>query len=53
MVALMGGLKSVYAAAGPWPQWMRNTGVRLLGNLGPLRRTLMREAMGIGPLAAI
>ena len=53
MVALMAGLKSVYAAAGPWPQWMRNTGVRLLGNLGPLRRTLMREAMGIGPLAAI
>lgn len=53
LVALMAGLKTIYAAAGPWPQWLRNTGVRLLGELGPLRRTLMREAMGIGPLAAI
>ena len=53
MVALMSGLKVIYAAKGPWPQWIRNTGVRLLGDFGPLRRTLMREAMGIGPLAAI
>jgi ubiquinone biosynthesis UbiH/UbiF/VisC/COQ6 family hydroxylase len=53
MVALMAGLKAVYAPASPWPQWVRNTGVRLLGDLGPLRRALMREAMGIGPLAAL
>ncbi|MGA1675286.1 MAG: FAD-dependent monooxygenase [Pseudomonadales bacterium] len=52
MVALMAGLKTLYAAAGPWPQWARNAGVRALGQFGPLRRTLMREAMGIGPLGA-
>jgi 2-octaprenylphenol hydroxylase len=52
LVALMSGLKRLFANAGPLPQWLRNTGIRGIEAMPSLKQALMREAMGIGPLAA-
>jgi 2-polyprenyl-6-methoxyphenol hydroxylase-like FAD-dependent oxidoreductase len=48
----MSGLKRLFANAGPLPQWLRNTGIRGIEAMPSLKQALMREAMGIGPLAA-
>jgi 2-octaprenylphenol hydroxylase len=51
MVELMAALQRLYAGAGPWQQWVRNTGVRWLNAAAPLKRQVIMEAMGLGPLA--
>jgi ubiquinone biosynthesis UbiH/UbiF/VisC/COQ6 family hydroxylase len=51
LIELMTALQRLYAGAGPWPQWVRNTGVRWLNDATPLKRQVMREAMGLGPLS--
>lgn len=50
MVGLMGALRQVYATGDPLSQWLRNTGVGLLDGLTPLKRQIMMEAMGLGPV---
>ena len=52
MLALMAGLKHVYAQDEPLLQLIRNLGVRLTREIEPLKRQLVREALGLGPLAA-
>lgn len=51
LVALMSGLQRLFADAGPISQWLRNTGMRGIERFPPLKQALMREAMGLGPLA--
>lgn len=51
MLRLMSGFKQVYAADGPALQWLRNAGVGWLNRTLPLKQQLIREALGIGPLA--
>ena len=51
MVGLMGALRQAYAAGDPLTQWLRNTGVGLLDGLAPLKRQIMVEAMGLGPVS--
>lgn len=51
MLALMTGLRRAYAASDPLSQWLRNTGVEWLNQAGPLKRQLIKEALGLGPLA--
>ncbi|MCZ6709339.1 MAG: FAD-dependent monooxygenase [Gammaproteobacteria bacterium] len=51
MLALMTGFRRAYAGSDPWSQWLRNTGVDWLNHAGPLKRQLIREALGLGPVA--
>ncbi len=52
LLTLMATLRSVYAEDEPLLVWLRNHGVRLTGAAAPLKRQIMREALGITPLAA-
>jgi 2-octaprenylphenol hydroxylase len=55
MLSLMTGFRRVYAASDPLSQWVRNTGVGWLNHAGPLagalKSQLMKEALGLGPVA--
>lgn len=51
MLSLMTGFRRVYAASDPLSQWLRNTGVDWLNQAGILKRQLMKEALGLGPVA--
>lgn len=51
MLAAMGGLRRVYARGDPASQWLRNLGVGWLNRAGPIKRQIMIEAMGLGPVA--
>jgi 2-octaprenylphenol hydroxylase len=51
MVGLMTTLQQLYVGADPMRQWLRNTGVRWLNGAPALKRQIMQEAMGLGPLA--
>jgi 2-octaprenylphenol hydroxylase len=51
MLSLMTGFRRTYAGSGPWSQWLRNTGVDWLNQAGPLKRQLIKEALGLGPVA--
>jgi 2-polyprenylphenol 6-hydroxylase len=51
MLRLMDSLRRVYAQGDPVSQWLRNVGVGWLNQAGPIKRQIMREAMGLGPLA--
>jgi len=55
MLSLMTGFRRVYAASDPLSQWARNTGVGWLNHTGPLagalKSQLMKEALGLGPVA--
>ncbi len=51
MVGLMGALRQAYSAGDPLSQWLRNTGVGLVDGLAPLKRQIMVEAMGLGPVS--
>jgi 2-polyprenyl-6-methoxyphenol hydroxylase-like FAD-dependent oxidoreductase len=51
MISLMTGFRRAYAGSGPWSQWLRNTGVDWLNSAGPLKRQLIKEALGLGPVA--
>jgi 2-octaprenylphenol hydroxylase len=52
MLALMTTLRRVYAEDDPYLQWLRNLGVKLTMASGPVKRQVIREALGLGPLAA-
>lgn len=47
MMAAMDGFKRLYGEQALPLRWLRNTGMRLLGRAAPLKRQLMRQAMGI------
>lgn len=51
MVDLMGGLRRVYARSDPLFQWLRNVGVGWLDSVAPVKRQIIREALGLGSLA--
>ncbi|MDZ7668476.1 MAG: FAD-dependent monooxygenase [Gammaproteobacteria bacterium] len=48
MLWVMAGLGQVYARGDPLSQWVRNMGVRWLDGALPIKRQIMREAMGLG-----
>ena len=55
MLALMRSLLATYCgsnAGKPWRRLARNAGVRFIDSSAAIKAQLMREAMGLGPLAA-
>ena len=55
MLALMRSLLNAYCGANaskPWRRLLRNTGVRFIDSSATIKAQLVREAMGLGPLAA-
>jgi 2-polyprenylphenol 6-hydroxylase len=50
MVALMDTLRRTYAQGDPLRQWLRNVGVAWLNRMTPIKRQIMMEAMGLGPV---
>ena len=50
-VAAMSGLAFAYAGQSPAMLWARNAATRALGELPAMRRQLVLEAMGLGPVA--
>jgi 2-polyprenyl-6-methoxyphenol hydroxylase-like FAD-dependent oxidoreductase len=51
LIRLFAGLQSVYSSTDPAVGWLRNFGVATLGGLDAIKQQIMREAMGLGPLA--
>lgn len=51
MLGLMTALREVYSEDDPYLQWLRNLGVKLTATVTPVRRQVIREALGLGPLA--
>ena len=51
MVQLLAALQGLYGFKQPAIQWLRNAGVRLVNDFTPLKRQIIIEAMGLGPLA--
>ncbi len=51
MVRMLAALQGFYGFKQPAVQWLRNAGVRLVNGLAPLKRQIIVEAMGLGPLA--
>jgi ubiquinone biosynthesis UbiH/UbiF/VisC/COQ6 family hydroxylase len=51
MLGVMGALRQVYARGDPLSQWMRNLGVGWLNRATPIKRQIMLEAMGLGPVS--
>jgi len=51
MLQLMDFFDRTYRASGPYGRWARNLGVRTVNKVPALKYQLMREAMGLGPLA--
>ena len=52
MVAAMAGFRQGYAMARPLENWLRNGAIRWLDGATPVKRQIIREALGLGPLAA-
>ncbi len=52
LVTAMSGFRHAYAGADPGLSWLRNTAVGWLDGAAPIKRQIMREALGLGPLAA-
>jgi 2-polyprenylphenol 6-hydroxylase len=50
MLGLMDTLRRTYAHGDPLSQWLRNLGVGWLNRAAPIKRQLMMEAMGLGPV---
>jgi 2-octaprenylphenol hydroxylase len=51
LVELMGGLRRIYARGDPLFGLLRNVGVGWLDAAAPLKRQIIREALGLGPLS--
>ena len=51
MLGLMTTLREVYSEDDPYLQWLRNLGVKLTASARPIKRQVIREALGLGPLA--
>lgn len=52
MVRMLATLQGFYGLKQPAVQWLRNAGVRLVNDFAPLKRQIIIEAMGLGPLAS-
>jgi 2-octaprenylphenol hydroxylase len=52
MLDVMLGLRHVYARGDPLSQWLRNVGVDWLNRAAPVKRQIMLEALGLGPVAS-
>jgi 2-octaprenylphenol hydroxylase len=48
MMAAMDGFKRLFEEPALPVRWLRNVGMRSVGQLGPLKQQLMRHAMGLG-----
>ena len=53
MLKLMEFFDRTYGASGPYRRWTRNLGIRTVNKVPALKYQLMREAMGLGPLATL
>ena len=53
MVRLMSFFSSVYALQSPYMRLLRNSGVRWVNANEGLKRQLIHEAMGVGPIASV
>ena len=53
LLRAMDAFRVGYAQRAPALQWLRNAGVRGLGRLPPVKRSLIREALGLGPVAGV
>ena len=51
MMSFLAALRAFYGMPQPVAHWLRNSGVRLVDGAGPLKRQLIREALGLGPVA--
>ena len=51
MMGFLAALRAFYGMRQPLSHWIRNMGVRLVHRTGPVKRQLIREAMGFGPVA--
>jgi 2-octaprenyl-3-methyl-6-methoxy-1,4-benzoquinol hydroxylase/2-octaprenylphenol hydroxylase len=51
MLGVMSALRRVYARGDPLSQWARNAGVGWLDRAAPVKRQIMMEAMGLGPVS--
>ena len=51
MVRMLATLQGIYGFKQPAIQLLRNAGVRLVNDFAPLKRQIVMEAMGLGPLA--
>jgi ubiquinone biosynthesis UbiH/UbiF/VisC/COQ6 family hydroxylase len=52
MVRAMAAFKNVYAEGDPLLQWLRNSAVGWVNGARPVKRQIIREALGLGPLAS-
>lgn len=48
MMAAMDGFKRLFEQRSPAVRWLRNAGLRGVGQLLPIKQQLMRQAMGLG-----
>lgn len=51
MLRMMSALRLLYGSDSPWLGWVRNVGVRTVSESRGLKSQIMREAMGLGPMA--
>jgi 2-octaprenylphenol hydroxylase len=51
LVTLMSTLQNVYGWRHPGRVWLRNVGVRFVNRQPFVRRQILREALGLGPVA--
>ena len=47
MMAAMDGFKRLFEQQAPPIRWLRNAGMRGVGSLAPLKRRIIRQAMGV------
>lgn len=51
MLGFLAGLRAFYGMPQPVAHWLRNSGVRMVNQAEPVKRQLIREALGFGPVA--
>ncbi len=51
MAHFLSALQGFYGLSQPAVGWLRNIGVRMVNNSAPIKRQLISEALGLGPLA--
>ena len=51
MTQFLAGLRAFYAMPQPAANWLRNLGVGWVDGFQPLKRQIIREALGLGPIA--
>jgi hypothetical protein len=52
MVAAMAGFRYAYAESTPALTWLRNSAVGWINATGTVKQQIIREALGLGPLAS-